>query len=110
MDLKNIGPYASVLDMPHTARRFTYRRGYGNVVSSLVLSDKIETKSTPYNRLQPLCGDFGNHLPVTADNDFKMLNPQTTIAWDNTQPIPNCGYQNLSLHKLPSVDATQQNN
>jgi hypothetical protein len=109
MDLKNVGPYASVLDIEHTPRRFTYRRGFGNVVSTVLLADKVETKATPYNRLQPCSGEFGKHLPVTADPVFKMLNPQTKIAWDNTQPVPATSYQNAGLVKLPATDSTQYN-
>lgn len=109
MDLRNVGPYASVSDLEYTPKRFTYRRGYGNVVSTVLLPTKVESKATPYNRLQPCSGEYGNHLPVTADPVFKMLNPQTKIAWDNTQLIPETSYQNADLASLPVKDATQTN-
>ena len=80
----NLGQFASVEDLPFSERKITYNRGFGNVVT---IHDKpnnqITTSVTPYNRLQPLIGDFGLHAPKTADNEFKMLNPQTNIAWDN---------------------------
>lgn len=109
MDLRSIGPYASVLDMQHTPKRFTYRRGYGNIVSTVILPNKVENKATPYNRIQPCSGEFGKHHPITADPEFIMLNPQTNLAWDNTQPIPETGYQNNDLVKLSSKDSTQEN-
>lgn len=109
MDLKNVGKYAGVLDMEYTPKRFTYRRGYGNVVSSVLLPNKVESKATPYNRLQPCSGVFADHLPITADPVFKMLNPQTKIAWDNTQPILDTSYQNAGIEKIPAKDSTQQN-
>ena len=109
MDLKNVGNYASVLDMEHTPKRFTYRRGYGNVISTVLLPNKVERKATPYNRLQPCSGKFGDHLPVTADPVFKMLNPQMNIAWDNKQPVPDTSYQNAGLVKIPAKDSTQEN-
>jgi hypothetical protein len=84
----NLGSLASVEDLPFTERKFTYNRGYGNTV---IISDKpnnkISTTVSPYNRLQPLMGEFGLHSPKTADKEFKMLNPQTNIAWDNNPKI-----------------------
>jgi len=109
MDLKNLGPYASALDLEQTPRRITYRRGYGNIVSTTLLGNNINTKTTPYNRLQPASGKFGDHNPLTADPYFKMLNPQTNIAWDNTQPVLSTSYQNTDLIVLPSKDSTQTN-
>ena len=80
----NFGQYASVEDIPFTERKITYNRGFGNIV---VVEDKpnnqISTNISPFNRLQPLDGDFGDHSPRTADPEFKILNPQTNIAWDN---------------------------
>lgn len=109
MEISNLGPYASVAGMEQTPRRLTFRRGYGNVVSTTLAGNEIKSKATPYNRLQPASGTFGEHNPVTADPVFKMLNPQTNLAWDNTQPIPATTYQNANLVKLPSKDSTQQN-
>ena len=109
MDLQNLGNYASALDLQQTPRRITYRRGFGNVVSSTLMNGDISSKATPYNRLQPASGPFGDHNPLTADTYFKMLNPQTNIAWDNTQPIPETSYQNAGLRKVVSKDATQEN-
>jgi hypothetical protein len=109
MDLPNLGPHASVVGMKQTARRITYRRGYGNVVSTTLMADKLNSKTTPYNRIQPASGKFGDHAPVTADPYFKMLNPQTNLAWDNTQPIPATSYQNSELPSVPSKDSTQEN-
>jgi len=109
MEQPNLGPYASVVGMQQSARRITYRRGYGNVVSTTLMTDKLNSKTTPYNRIQPASGKFGDHAPVTADPYFKMLNPQTNLAWDNTQPIPATSYQNADLPSVPSKDATQTN-
>jgi hypothetical protein len=109
MELSNLGPYASVLDMEQTPRRITYRRGYGNIVSNTLEGKNLTTRTTPYNRLQPASGKFGDHNPETADAYFKMLNPQTNLAWDNTQPIPDTLYQNSNLQKLPIKDSTQSN-
>lgn len=109
MEQPNLGPHASVVGMQQTARRITYRRGYGNVVSTTLIADKLNSKTTPYNRIQPSSGKFGVHEPITADPYFKMLNPQTNLAWDNTQPIPETSYQNAGLRKVVSKDATQEN-
>ena len=80
----NIGNLASVEGLPFTERKMTYNRGFGNVV---VIHDKpnneVATTITPFNRLQPLPGKFGDHAPRTADPEFRLLNPQTNIAWDN---------------------------
>lgn len=84
----NIGNLASVEDLPFTERKITYNRGFGNVV---VVHDKpnneVATTITPFNRLQPLQGKFGDHSPRTADPEFRLLNPQTNIAWDNNPKI-----------------------
>jgi hypothetical protein len=80
----NTGQYASVESLPFTERKITYNRGFGNVV---VVHDKpnnqVATTITPFNRIQPLTGKFGDHAPRTADPEFRLLNPQTNIAWDN---------------------------
>lgn len=109
MNIPNLGPYACVVGMHQTARRITYRRGYGNIVSTTLMEDKLNTKTTPYNRLQPTSGKFGDHAPVTADPYFKMLNPQTNLAWDNTQPILETSYQNTGLVKIATKDSTLEN-
>ena len=106
MDIPNIGPYASVVDMEQSDKRIAYKRGYGNIVATTVLKEKVATRATPFNRLQPLCGAFGNHAPVTADPGFVMVNPQTTLAWDQTQKPGTCEYQNYSLERLPMTNTT----
>ena len=106
MNIPNIGPYASVVGEEQTARRLVYNRDYGNIVTTTVQANKVSTQATPYNRLQPLCGEFGNHLPVTADQDFIALNPQSTLAWDQRQQVPVCEYQNYSLERLPTANDT----
>ena len=57
----NIGNLASVEGLPFTERKITYNRGFGNVV---VVHDKpnneVATTITPFNRLQPLPGKFGD--------------------------------------------------
>ena len=84
----NIGNLASVEGLPFTERKITYNRGFGNVV---VVHDKpnneVATTITPFNRLQPLPGKFGDHAPRTADPEFRLLNPQTNIAWDNNPKL-----------------------
>lgn len=110
MEISNVGKYASVEDLENTPRRLTFRRGYGNIVSTTFVNNEIKSKATPYNRLQPVNGNFGNHNPETADPVFKMLNPQTKLAWDNTQQQQNNNvYQNVNLLKLPSKDSTLEN-
>jgi len=109
MEIQNLGNYASVLGLNETPKRFTYRRGYGNVVSTTTVNGNINSKSTQYNRLQPASGKFGNHNPQTVDPYFNMLNPQTNLAWDNTQPIPETSYQNTFLSKVESKDSTLSN-
>lgn len=106
MDISNIGPYASVVGEEQTARRLVYNRGYGNIVTTTIQANKVSTQATQYNRLQPLCGEFGNHLPLTADQDFIALNPQSTRAWDQRQQVPVCEYQNYSLERLPMANDT----
>ena len=106
MNIPNIGPYASVVGEEQTARRLVYNRGYGNIVTTTFQANKVSTQATPYNRLQPLCGEFGNHLPVTADHDFVALNPQSTLAWDQKQQPGVCEYQNYSLERLPTANDT----
>jgi hypothetical protein len=100
MDIPNIGPYASVVGQAQTPKRMLYRRGYGTIVSTILENNKINTSATLYNRLQPLSGQFGNHLPTNALPDYSALNPQTNIAWDNSQPIPATTYQNQEVKKL----------
>jgi hypothetical protein len=106
MDTPNIGPYASVVGMEQTAKRIAYKRGYGNIVATTLQANKVSTVATPFNRLQPLCGEFGTHVPITADKDFIMANPQTTIAWDQTQKPGTCEYQNYSLNRMPMTNST----
>ena len=106
MDTPNIGPYASVVGMEQSTRRISYKRGYGNIVTTTFQADKVNTRATPFNRIPPLCGQFGQHAPLTADHGFIMLNPQTTIAWDQTQKPGVCEYQNYSLERLPMASAT----
>ena len=84
MDTPSLGKYACVSDLPFSEKKITYNRGFGNVVTIIQKSNgKIETTSTPFNRIQPLMQPFGNHEPKTAADEFKILNPQTDIAWDN---------------------------
>tara|TARA_B100000575_G_scaffold84246_2_gene66442 strand:+ start:1514 stop:1792 length:279 start_codon:yes stop_codon:yes gene_type:complete len=83
-DHKSLGEYADVSSLPFSERKMTYNRGFGNtVVLSLSKDGKIKSTAVPYNRLQPLNGNFGKHLPSTADKEFQILNPQTNLAWDN---------------------------
>lgn len=93
MDLPNIGPYVSVVGEAQSPRRLVYRRGYGTIEANLITQNKWATELQKYNRLQPLTNPFGNHLPQTADGVFQ-LDPQTSIAWDNNQPMQQASYQN----------------
>lgn len=93
MDIPNIGPYASVVGETQSPRRLVYRRGYGTIEANLLAQNKWATELQKYNRLQPLTTPFGNHMPQTADGVFQ-LDPQTNIAWDNTQPAPQASNQN----------------
>ncbi len=106
MNTPNLGPYASVVGEQQTPKRLIYRRGYGNVVSTTFTNNKVNTTATTYNRLQPLCGSFGKHNPMTADPGYVMPNSQTTIAWDNKQTVPDCAYQNVNVVRLESEDST----
>lgn len=86
MDTPSLGNYASVEDLPYTERKMTFNRGYGNIVVVTEDSEKkVKTKTVPYNRLQPLVGPFGDHAPPTADSEFKLVNPQTNLAWAVTE-------------------------
>jgi hypothetical protein len=105
MDIPNIGPYASVVGQDITPRRLVYRRGYGNVVATLVGNNQLATQVSPYNRIQPLSGEFGNHLPMTGDRSFTMFNPQTNIAWDNSQEIPPSVYQNEWIFRTTGINS-----
>jgi hypothetical protein len=106
MDIPNIGPYASVVGAEITPKRLVYHRGYGNIVSTLVGDNRLATQVTAYNRLQPLSGDgYGQHLPVTADPGTLMLNPQSTIAWDNTQTPPPSMFQNEWIARMPGTNS-----
>lgn len=93
MDLPNIGPYVSVVGEAQSPRRLVYRRGYGAIEANLLAQNKWSTELQKYNRLQPLTTPFGNHIPSTGDGVFQ-LDPQTPIAWDNNQPMPQASYQN----------------
>jgi hypothetical protein len=106
MNTPNIGPYASVVGDNQTPRRIIYNRGYGNIVSTTFNNNKVNTTATVYNRLQPLCGSFGKHTPMTADPGYIMPNSQTTIAWDNKQPVLDCVYQNVNIVNVSSEDST----
>lgn len=96
MDLPNIGPYASVVGLAQTPRRLVYRRGYGTVEANLLTQNKWATELQKYNRLQPLTTPFGGHMPQTAAGVFQ-LDPQSSLAWDNTQPVPQASYQNQTV-------------
>lgn len=82
MDTLNLGQFASVADLPYTRKSYTKNAGYGNIlVATETDGNKINFKTTAYNRLQPLTMPFGNHNPATADPNFAALNPQTNLAW-----------------------------
>ena len=106
MNTTNLAPHATVVGEQQTPKRLIYRRGYGNVVSTTFTNNKVNTTATTYNRLQPLCGSFGKHNPMTADPGYIMPNSQTTIGWDNKQPVPNCIYQNVAVARVESEDST----
>ena len=85
MDTPMLGEYASVEGLPHTERKMTYTRGFGNIIILTEQSDgKVSTKSTPYNRLQPLTGPYGEHNPAGVAPELAKLNPQHTLAWTGT--------------------------
>ena len=107
MDVPNIGPYASVIGLEQSTKRIAYKRGYGNILVSTIKANQVNTAATPFNRLQPLCGQFGTHLPTSADPAVIMSNPQTTLAWDNTQPVFACQPQNYNIDRLPIADDTK---
>ena len=81
--LNNNGKYASVSDMPYTGQKFTYHRGYGNLVVHQTLPEgKLNTSLSSYNRIQPLA-NFGSHLPTNSCNEFKCADSETfTGSWD----------------------------
>lgn len=106
MDCPNLGNHCSVVGDHFAPRKITYRRGFGNIVTSTVTQNKITSDINEYNRLQPLTAPFGTHAPPTADPVFVMKNPQTVIAWDRQQPPPPSTYQNQQLGKIFQQDDT----
>lgn len=107
MDCPNLGNHCSVVGLDTTARKLVYRRGFGNILTSVVTNNKISNEIVEFNRLQPLTKPFGNHAPPTADPAFLSNNPQTTLGWDRRQDAPESVYQNQQLGKLLQVDDTQ---
>ena len=81
--IPNNGKYASVDDLSYTGQKFTYHRGYGNIIVHQTLPEmKLETGISQYNRIQPLTG-MGSHLPEKAPETMKSADPETYVgAWD----------------------------
>lgn len=85
--------------LTNTPKQISNLRGYGNIMT---LTDTTKGKDTKtFNRIQPLCTKFGQHLPTNT----KMLNTQTTLGWDNTMEAPVCNYQNENLNTIVSVNS-----
>lgn len=75
MSCPNLGKYASVCDMPYTAQKITYHRGYGNIIVHEVRGDNsVSTSVTKYNRIEPLNGKFSEPMQ-------HQISTETTIAW-----------------------------
>lgn len=85
--------------LTYTPKRIVSLRGYGRICTLNDTTMKKDFYAT--GRLQPLCGEFGEHYPARS----VMENPQTTIGWDNTLPKMKCGYQNQNLEVLASVNS-----
>ena len=85
MNIPSIGKYASVCDLPFTAQKINYNRGYGNIVIHELRGDNtVSTNITKYNRIDPLKGGLVNSLPKAVNgSNYQMFNPETTIAWAN---------------------------
>lgn len=83
MNIPNLGKYASVGDLQFTPQKINYHRGYGNIVIHEVNGkNDVSTHISKFNRIEPLVGPFGEHLPPPRVNDkYQMSNPETTIAW-----------------------------
>ena len=72
---ESFGKYASVCDMPYTAHKISYHRGYGNIVIHDVRKDNtVNTTITKYNRIEPLNGKFISPLQ-------HQISTETNIAW-----------------------------
>jgi hypothetical protein len=87
MNIPNLGKYASVGDLQFTPQKINYHRGYGNIVVHEVRGDNsVSTNITKFNRIEPLTGPFGEHLPPVNPNGtdkYQMFNAETTIAWSD---------------------------
>lgn len=86
-------------NMTNTPKRVSYVRGYGRIES--LNTKNLNKNFYTFGRLQPLCGNFGNHLPEKTN----MENSQHRLAWaNNTQPA-NCSYQNQLLNSLKQTNS-----
>ena len=109
MDCPTIDNYCSVVNDNFAAKKLVYRRGYGNILTSVVTKNNVKSEISDFNRLQPLTAPFGTHLPPTADPVFVLKNPETVIGWDRKQKAPVASYQNHQLGKIVTQDSTLPN-
>ena len=109
MDCPNIGNYCSVEGDNFAAKKLVYRRGYGNILTSVITKNNVKSEISDFNRLQPLTAPFGTHLPPTSDPVFVLKNPETVIGWDRKQKPPVASYQNHQLGKIVTQDSTLPN-
>jgi hypothetical protein len=82
--IPNNGKYAAVDDLPYTGQKFTYHRGYGNLVVHQTLpAGQLETSIVQLNRIQPLA-NMGSHLPPDATKELKAADTEVYAnAWDS---------------------------
>jgi hypothetical protein len=80
-------------NLSYTPKRLVYISGYGNIKT--LQTDTIKDVYNHYNRVQPLFGKFGEHLPLNT----VMENSQTTLAWDNTIKHGNVNINNKFINQ-----------
>lgn len=87
------------VNMNNTPKQIVKLSGYGRIKTT-----NSEDKSVVFNttdRIQPLCGKFGEHYPAKS-----VMEPhQITMAWDNTYQTVDCSMQTLKLKSVKSANS-----
>lgn len=90
------------VNMTNTPKRISYYRGYGNILNTYLNVPKQQNHSTVFNRIQPLCGTFGEHLPPKTT----MPVSQTNLAWAKNVTAPvKCNPQHSVLNQVISTNS-----
>lgn len=95
------------VNMTNTPKRISYYRGYGNILNTYLNVPTEQNHSTVFNRLQPLCGSFGKHLPPNTVMPFS----QTDLAWAKNVDAPaKCNPQHSVLEQIVGVNSQLPDN